>query len=718
MGIIEEDIARVRSSTDFIAIASEHIALKRVGRQYQGLCPFHSEKSPSFSINPDKGVYFCYGCGAKGDVISFVRDLEHLDFGAAVERLAAKAGIALTYSDESGGKDRVRKTKLIEAMEQACAWYHNRLLTSPDAGRARAYLRSRGYDAEAIKQFKIGWAPEGWDTLVKALHLSSDVARDTGLGYMNKVGKLNDFFQARILFPIFDTSGAPIAFGGRKLPETEGPKYKNSSETKLYSKSRTLYGLNWAKTNIVAEQEVIVCEGYTDVIGFHRAGMPRAVATCGTALADDHFRMLKNFARRIVLAYDADNAGQSAAAKFYTWERTFEIDLFVVALPPGADPADLARNDPDALAGAVKNARPFLQFRIERLLATGNLKTPEGRARAFEQAALMILEHPNALVREQYLRQVAGQCQISEDAMAATLEGALASLTTRENPKKTTTGRRAPTHGPNGEPLDRYGRPQTFSDRSTVHSNEATTSSSGRAINGKVNGSINGSANTSSAGRVPSGRSLPANGSERAVANEDPGYDAPPDLGPAQMVRKIAQPVRGKSSSASTKGAAATTHAVRAETEALRWAVSAPERIVPWLDASFFVDPVVARSFALLMTYGEVASVSDAMEDVELVSPLDRAAVSLLHQAAVEVPSSEPDDAIALIVDNTAKRVIAQLAAAAMEGELSQVSTIHELKHLTADLHEPLRRTAVLNQLVPWLAAWAQQQIAETPETT
>src|SRR5207302_10774514 len=187
-------------------------------------------------------------------------------------------------------------------------------------------------------------------------------------------------FRARVMFPIFDVSGKPVAFGGRVLPGGEGSKYKNSQETPIYSKSRTLYALNWAKPEVVSSGEVIVCEGYTDVIGFFTAGLPRAVATCGTALADDHFRMLKNFARRVVLAYDADAAGQAAAERFYEWEQRYELDIAVAAFPPGADPGDLARTDPGALAKAVTEAKPFLAFRLERALAAGDMRTPEGRA--------------------------------------------------------------------------------------------------------------------------------------------------------------------------------------------------------------------------------------------------------------------------------------------------------------------------------------------------
>jgi DNA primase len=423
MGIVAEDVARVRAATDFVQVASEHIALRRVGRRYVGLCPFHAEKSPSFSVNAEEGLYYCFGCQAKGDVITFVREVEHLDFAEAVERLAARANIQLRYDDAAEGKDRQRRARLIGAMERAVDWYHERLLSAPDAAVARGYLRSRGYSGETVRAFRIGWAPDEWHALSSVLKLPDDVLVDTGLGFLNRYDRQTDAFRGRIMFPIFDASGKPVAFGGRILPGGEGPKYKNSPETPLYSKSRTLYALNWAKTDVVEAGEVVVCEGYTDVIGFFTAGLPRAVATCGTALADEHFRMLKNFARRVVLAYDADAAGQAAAERFYEWEQRYEVDIAVADLPPGADPGDVAREDPAALKAAVENARPFLSFRLERVLAAADLRTVEGRARAAQAAVAVIGEHPNRLVRDQYVMQVADRTRTDPERLREMARG-------------------------------------------------------------------------------------------------------------------------------------------------------------------------------------------------------------------------------------------------------------------------------------------------------
>jgi len=423
MGILAEDIERVRAATDFVAVAGEHIALKRAGRRWQGLCPFHAEKSPSFSINAEEGLYYCFGCGAGGDVITFVREIEHLDFAEAVERLAARSGIQIRYDTEAVSQERQRRARLVAVMTQAVDWYHERLLTSPDARGARAYLRSRGYDGEVVRAYRIGWSPDGWDELCRALKLPADLAKDTGLGFVNKVGRLNDFFRGRVLFPIFDVRGDPVAFGGRRLADGEGPKYKNSPETPLYSKNRVLYGLNWAKAAVVETNEVVVCEGYTDVIGLARAGVRTGVATCGTTLSDEHVRVLKNFARRVVLAYDADAAGQAAAEHFYEWERRYELDLAVADLPPGMDPGELGSRDPGALAAAVKGAKPFLTFRLDRLFLRADMRTPGGRARAAEAAMDAVREHPSDLVRDQYVMEAADRTGIRPDRLRMLLEG-------------------------------------------------------------------------------------------------------------------------------------------------------------------------------------------------------------------------------------------------------------------------------------------------------
>jgi DNA primase len=425
MGIAAEDVERVRAQTDIVAVISEHVGLRKQGARWVGLCPFHAEKSGSFSVNAELGLFYCFGCQAKGDVITFVREIQHLDFVGAVESLAGRVGITLRYDSSTETDGRKKRRALVDAMNAAVEWYHQRLLTAPDAATARGYLRSRGYDGEVARTYKLGWAPDDWDTLCRSLGVADEVLRDTGLGFVNKRNRLMDSFRGRVLFPIFDARGDAVALGGRILPGSSDPaKYKNSPSTAIYDKSEILYGLNWAKGPAVEHGEIVVCEGYTDVIGMAVAGVPWAVATCGTALTDRHFATLKNFSRRIVLAYDADAAGQGAAERFYEWERRHDVDVYVAALPAGADPGDLARSDPEALRRAVTDAKRFLEFRLDRLLATVDLRSVEGRAKAADRARGMIDEHPNAIVREQYAGMVAARLDLPAATMAAGLGGA------------------------------------------------------------------------------------------------------------------------------------------------------------------------------------------------------------------------------------------------------------------------------------------------------
>lgn len=431
MGILAEDVARVREATDIVQLISSTVALRRAGRRWQGLCPFHSEKTPSFSVNAEEGLYYCFGCRASGDAITFVRQTEGLDFAAGVELLAARAGITLRYDNEGEAAQSGRRKKLIEAVAAAVEWYHERLLQHPDAGAARGYLRSRGLTGEEVREFKLGWAPAGWDELSRALRsrASAEVLIGAGLARQNEWGRLTDHFHSRVLFPIFDVRGDPVGFGGRILPGADGPpgpKYKNTPESALYAKSRLLYGLNWAKDAILrargGEGEVIVCEGYTDVIGLHAAGLPQAVATCGTALTEEHVKTLARFTKRIVLAFDADAAGAAAAESIYRWESGYGLDVFVAELPEGADPDDLARRAPDVLRQKLGEPRQFLEYRIDRALDGVEAATTQGRVRFADAALAALDEHPSELVRDRYLVPVADRCKLDPDLLRSTVQ--------------------------------------------------------------------------------------------------------------------------------------------------------------------------------------------------------------------------------------------------------------------------------------------------------
>jgi DNA primase len=255
MAIADDDLERLRATVSIADVIQQYVALKRVGRNWVGLCPFHGERSPSFNVREEMGRYRCFGCGASGDVFTFVQEIEHVDFVTAVEQLAAKAGIQLNYTTGGESRERQRRKTLVEAMRAAVDWYHDQLLTSADARSARDYLRSRGLAGDTARTFKMGWAPDDWDRLSSALlkqGIPAEVLRETGLAFTNRGGRLQDAFRGRVMFPIYTENGDPVAFGGRILPGSQDPaKYKNSSETPIYAKSKTLYGLNWAKADAV-----------------------------------------------------------------------------------------------------------------------------------------------------------------------------------------------------------------------------------------------------------------------------------------------------------------------------------------------------------------------------------------------------------------------------------------------------------------------------------
>jgi len=420
MAIVDDDIERLKAAVSIVDVVGEVVQLRKVGRNHVGLCPFHPEKTPSFNVREETGRYRCFGCDKSGDAFTFVQETRHVDFVGAVEYLAAKVGLQINYTDSAQSAQRARRKRLVEAMDRAVEWYHQRLMTAADAGPARGYLRRRGLDGDIVRQFKIGWAPDDWDSLSKGGGIDAELLRTVGLGFTNRAGRMQDALRGRIVFPIFSDTGEAVAVGGRILPGSPDPaKYKNSPETPIYAKSKTLYGLNWAKAQIAATDQAVVCEGYTDVIGFHQAGVARAVATCGTAFTEDHVRLLKRYASRVVLAFDADNAGQGAAERFYEWEQKYQVQVSVARLPDGKDPGELAQHDRESLAQAVADAVPFLAFRLGRVIGRAVARTPEERVRLAERAMSVVNEHPNAEVRKLYAGEVAAQTGIAAADLVA-----------------------------------------------------------------------------------------------------------------------------------------------------------------------------------------------------------------------------------------------------------------------------------------------------------
>ena len=433
MAYSREDIDRVRERTDLVELASEVTRVKRSGRSVMAVCPFHSEKTPSLSIDPARGLFHCFGCGKSGDIFGWIQETQGLGFTDALELLARRAGVTLT-KDPDAAKRRDRRERLVDAVEQTVSFYNERLRTADDAGHARSYLRSRGYDADVVEQFHLGYAPDGWEALVKHLRgsgVSDEAMVGAGLASKSRRGGLVDRFRNRLMFPIYDVRGDAVGFGARLL-DGDGPKYLNSPETPIYHKSRLLYGLNWAKSQIVRSDESVVVEGYTDVIALHLADMPVAVATCGTALGEEHLDLLRRFSKRVVLAFDADEAGAGAAERGFERSVPGDLDLRVAILPEGRDPADLvSEGDVDDLKAAIASSIPLLQFRIDRDLAGFDMTEPEARGRAVHAAAALISLHPDAVVRHEYAVLVSRRTGVDvaavESALTVTRRGAGAS---------------------------------------------------------------------------------------------------------------------------------------------------------------------------------------------------------------------------------------------------------------------------------------------------
>lgn len=434
--INDEDVRALREKVNIADVVGDHTALRRSGSRLKGLCPFHDERTPSFHVDPVQGYYHCFGCDASGDVYSFLQQAEALSFPEAVERLARMVGHTLRYEELSPGQRRAlgRRTRLAEVMAIASSYYVEQLHRA--GGRtAREYLAQRGLGRRELEQFRIGWAPDSWDGLVRHLtgqRVDPREAIDAGLARKGRHGPI-DFFRGRVLFPIFDPSGKDVlAFGGRTVPGVElstagqhtPPKYINSVETELYKKSRTLYGLNWARADIARRDTALVVEGYMDVIGLHAAGVGHAVATCGTALTGDHFAQLKKFARRVVLALDADEAGLAAAERARELAEGEGVEqVGVLPLPEGEDPADLANRGADAVEDALRRTQTSVEFQLVHLLRTADVSTPEAQASAYRRTFGLLARLDDRVLRYRYIRDVvAPAVRLSADRIEAELD--------------------------------------------------------------------------------------------------------------------------------------------------------------------------------------------------------------------------------------------------------------------------------------------------------
>ncbi|HSJ26964.1 MAG TPA: DNA primase [Acidimicrobiia bacterium] len=414
MAFSDEDRDRIRAAVSIADLVAELTTVKRSGRNHMAICVFHQEKTPSMSLDVARGLYKCHGCQAAGDIFTFVQETQGLTFPEAMEWLARRAGITLS-EDPAAAKRAGRRRALVDVTRAAMEFYHSRLMGSADAGHARSYLRGRGYDSDTVIDFRLGYAPGGdRSDLVRELRargFADRVMIDAGLARRGRGGGAYDYFHDRLMFPTWDIQGEPVGFGGRILGDGQ-PKYLNTPETPIYKKSRLLYGLDRARREIQRAGYAVVVEGYTDVISLHRNGVPMAVATNGTALGDDHFELLRRFADRIVLAFDADAAGSKAARRGEDLDIPvrLDLDLRVAEMPRGVDPADMVQQGRLAeLDDAIARAKPLLQAAIEHELTTHDLTEPESRARALKAIAPRIARVTDDIARAEYARFAASR---------------------------------------------------------------------------------------------------------------------------------------------------------------------------------------------------------------------------------------------------------------------------------------------------------------------
>ena len=428
--IRDEDVAAVSERTDIVKLVSGYLTLKKAGHdRFVGLCPFHTEKTPSFGVSPSKGLYHCFGCGKGGDAIGFLRDVEHLEFAEAVERLAKEAGVALRYEGDTPAERRVasKRQALVRANEAAFELYHRTLLEAKEGEEARGYLETRGIDREVAAEFEIGYAPAYPDFLLRRLvkSLSAELLVEAGLALKDQEGNVRDRFRRRITFPVHDLSGKAVGIGARILPggREDGPKYLNSPETPVYRKAEVLYNLQRAKASATRSGEVFLVEGYTDVIAMVRAGVTNTVATCGTALGEGHFRLASRFAQRMVLAFDSDDAGARAAERAFEFVERFPVQPVVLILPEGLDPADFVdQHGGETLRELAAGAVPLVEYMVRRTVGRHDLSTIEGQSAAVA-AAVPLLEQLGDPVRQsEYAHLLAELAGVSEGSVVLKLE--------------------------------------------------------------------------------------------------------------------------------------------------------------------------------------------------------------------------------------------------------------------------------------------------------
>lgn len=447
--IRREDVTAVRERARIEDVVGEHVALKAAGvGSMKGLCPFHDERTPSFHVRPQLGLWHCFGCSEGGDVISFVQKIDGLGFTDAVEHLAGRLNMTLRYEEGGAvrpGEDPGRRQRLLEAHRHAAAFYAEQLLT-PEGATARAFLAERGFDRSVAEQFGLGYAPQGWEHLVRHLRgrgFTEPELQASGLLSQGNRGWY-DRFRGRLLWPIRDVTGDVVGFGARKIfEEDQGPKYLNSPETALYKKAQVLYGIDLAKREIARTRQVVVVEGYTDVMAAHLSGVGTAVATCGTAFGPDHARIVRRMmgdtatgagvqlasggstGGEVIFTFDGDEAGRKAALRAFGEDQRFSAQTFVAVEPSGLDPCELRqRKGPEAVRALVTGRVPLFEFVIRSTLAAHDLDTAEGRVSALRAAAPVVAGIRDAALRPEYTRLLAGWLGMERDPVHRAVAGA------------------------------------------------------------------------------------------------------------------------------------------------------------------------------------------------------------------------------------------------------------------------------------------------------
>ena len=429
--IAKSSIEAVVAAADMLDVVAQYTQLKKAGANYMGRCPFHEERTPSFSVNPVEKLYYCFGCGEGGDLLGFVQKKENLDFAQAVESLADRYGVTLQY-EETGpaDADRKRRERLRKLLEASCAYYERVLREARAAEAARAYLTTRGLSPEHCRAFRLGYSPSAWRTLsdaARAKGFSERELLDAGLVVPGSKGASYDRFRGRLMFPLTDERGRVLGFGARTLGDDK-PKYLNSPETPLYHKSEALFGLDKAKAAAVKDDRIFVVEGYTDVLALVQSGVENVVASMGTAFTEAQLRRIARLTRNLYLCFDADAAGLGAMQRALELARRLGIAMRVVRIPEGLDPADfvLGGHDAGEFRELAAQAETLLQFRVRSVLSAHDLSAFDGRMRAFAMLRGVLEEAGGPLERDEEVRAIAGRLQLSEDNVRFLLSGAAA----------------------------------------------------------------------------------------------------------------------------------------------------------------------------------------------------------------------------------------------------------------------------------------------------